>query len=162
MRILDFDPTSLMFSNRYLSADQARYNKYEKWRATPTVPLWKLIPPDIVGLNKLREAAVYSGLKLFPLDSRYPRDFFINEGLISNDELAPEVKITVRLGSSDPLRRMLAHAEQLIAEWYVCGDMEASILLEAYPNRYLTSAFGDGVNAELITSIHRLRLDCRE
>lgn len=106
------------------------------------MPLWKLIPPDIVGLNKLSEAAVYSGLKLFPLGSRYSRGFFINEGLISNDELAPEVKVTVRLERSEPLRRMLAHAEQIVAEWYVCADMEASDLLEAYPKRYLTSALG--------------------
>ncbi|WP_236612180.1 MULTISPECIES: hypothetical protein [Vibrio] len=122
------------------------------------MPLCKLISPDIIGLNKLREAAAYSGLKLFPLDARYPRSFFINEDLISNDELAPEVTTSVRMGNSDPLRRMLAHAQNLEAVWYVCGDLEQSALLEASPNRYLKSAFGEGVNNELLAKIRALKI----
>lgn len=160
MKILYFDTNSLLFSNGYIRADQDRYKRYKKWQAAPTIPLCKLISPDTISLNKLREAAAYSGLKLFPLDSRYPRDFFINEGLISKDELAPEIKISVRLGSSDPLRRMLAHAENLAAEWYICGDLEVSQLLDLYPSRFLKSASGEGVNCELVAKIKALKPNC--
>ncbi|MEF1306597.1 hypothetical protein QTO17_32535, partial [Vibrio owensii] len=58
---------------------------------------------------------------------------------------------------NNPVRRMIAHAHSLNAQWYVCGDVGSEELLQHYPDRYLRSESGKGVTSELISKIRALK-----
>jgi len=116
----------------------------------------KLVTASAPSTDKLRRAAIESGFKLYPLGTRYTRSLFIANRLFDERELAPDKILNIRMGDSDPIRRMIAHSQALEAVWYVCGDAYSEIL-SASPERYLTSIFGLGVTDELITKIRALK-----
>ncbi|HHB1579567.1 TPA: hypothetical protein ACN983_004684 [Vibrio parahaemolyticus] len=155
MKILYIDILSLFYSQQYIHSDNSISQAYENWRCGSPVNLLKVVTPDLTGVERLRRAAVESGFKLYPLGTKYSRTLLIEVGLFNADELAPDVMLSIRMDDSDPVRRMIAHAHALNASWYVCGDSDSE-LLEAYPERYLTSTFGLGVTPELISKVRAL------
>ena len=129
---------------------------YEGWRNKSPTNLLKAVRPDLAGIDKFRRAAIESGFKLYPLGTRYTRSLFIVNRLFDEKELAPDKILSIRIGDNDPIRRMLAHSQELEATWYVCGDADSEIL-SAFPERYLKSIFGLGVTDELIAKIYALK-----
>ncbi|EJE4176584.1 hypothetical protein [Vibrio vulnificus] len=155
MQTLYFDTFSLFYSEQYIGSDKNVSQAYEKWRCSSPANLLEVVTPDLVGIKKLRKAAVESGFKLYPLGTRYTRQLFIEGELFVEDELAPDIALSIRMDDSDPIRRMLAHAQATNSTWYVCGDCYSEIL-DAYSGRCLTSTFGKGVTTELISKITAL------
>ncbi|CAH7216244.1 conserved hypothetical protein [Vibrio chagasii] len=156
MKILYFDTFSLFYSQQYIKNNQSVSYAYEAWRNDSHTNLLKAVIPDLVGIAKLRRAAIESGFKLYPLGTRYTRSLFIANRLFDEIDLAPDKVLNMRMGDNDPIRRIIAHSQALEATWYVCGDA-ASEVLSAYPERYLTSVFGLGVTDELISKIYALK-----
>ncbi|MEZ8064303.1 MULTISPECIES: hypothetical protein [Vibrio] len=156
MKILYFDTFSLFYSQQYMENNPSVSEAYEGWRNKSPTNLLKAVRPDLAGIDKLRRAAIESGFKLYPLGTRYTRSLFIVNRLFDERELAPDKILSIRMGDNDPIRRMLAHSQELEATWYVCGDA-ASEILSASPKRYLTSIFGLGVTDELIAKIYALK-----
>ncbi|MCW8333729.1 hypothetical protein, partial [Vibrio paucivorans] len=155
MKILYFDTPSLFYSQQYIRSDKSILQAYEDWRCGSPVNLLKVVTPDLAGVERFRRAAIEAGFKLYPLGTRYTRTLFIESGLFAEEDLAPDVMLRIRMDDSDPVRRMIAHAHALNASWYVCGDSDVE-LLEVYPDRYLTSAFGSGVTSDLISKVRAL------
>ncbi len=118
-----------------------------------------MVKPDPKGVNRLRSAALEAGLLLYPLGPYYTRELLIEYGVFSQDALAPEAELPFKMGmdDSDPVRRLIAHAHRLNAEWYVCGDTGSKELFQPYPERYLSSRFGEGVTRELVAKILKLK-----
>lgn len=156
MRILYFDTFSLFYSQQYIENNQSVSHAYEEWRKNSPTNLLKAVRPDLAGIDKLRRSAIESGFKLYPLGTRYTRSLFVANKLFDERELAPDKILNIRMGDSDPIRRMIAHSQALEAVWYVCGDAYSEIL-SAFPERYLKSIFGLGVTDELIAKIHALK-----
>lgn len=156
MKILYFDTFSLFYSQQYLRSDKSILHAYERWRCGSPVNLLNAVTPDLVGIERLRRAAVESGFKLYPLGTKYSRTLLIEAGLFNADELAPDVTIRSRLDDSDPVRRMLSHAFTLNASWYACGDCGPDLVDE----RYLVSNWGLGVTDELISKVRSLSSIC--
>ncbi|EGR0082922.1 hypothetical protein C4G56_RS17375 [Vibrio parahaemolyticus] len=159
MKILYFDTRSLLYSHQYIHSDESVHAAFEEWVKTPSTTPLKMVKPDPKGINRLRSAAIEAGLLLYPLGTHYTRELLIENGVFGEDELAPEAELPFRMGmdDSDPVRQMIAHAHRLKAEWYVCGDTGSKELLQPYPERYLSSEFGEGVTSELIDKIISLK-----
>ncbi|WP_116870639.1 hypothetical protein [Vibrio splendidus] len=157
MKILYFDTFSLFYSHQYINSDINIALAYKYWRDNSQDCLLKVVKPDTVGIEKLRKAAVEAGFKLYPLGTRYTRTLFIEHELFTEDELAQDVPLNIRLGDNDPLRRMIAHSHKSSANWYVCGDIGPE-MLEAFSGKHLTSTFGLGVTDELISKVRALKL----
>ncbi|MDT3847786.1 MAG: hypothetical protein RPT12_12650 [Vibrio anguillarum] len=106
-----------------------------------------------------KNAASESGLLLYPLGTFYDRSYLIEHGVFSADELAPDTELPFRMqmDDNDPVRRMIAHAHGLNAQWYACGEIGSEELLQPYPERHLRSEFGKGVTSELLAQILRLK-----
>ncbi|MEF1250868.1 hypothetical protein QTO09_27125 [Vibrio owensii] len=132
---------------------------YKEWFNTRTKTLLEMVEPDFQAIGNLRDAASEAGLLLYPLGSCYDREYFIEHGVFSCNELAPETELPFRIKMDDnnPVRRMIAHAHSLNAQWYVCGDVGSEELLQHYPDRYLRSESGKGVTSELISKIRALK-----
>lgn len=156
MKILYFDTFSLFYSQHYIRNDNDALIAYKEWRDSPHDNLLKVVRPDIKGIETLRGAAIESGFKLYPLGTRYTRAAFIENGLMSEGDLAPDRVLKLRIGDSDPIRRMIAHSQHLNAKWYVCGDI-GSEYSHTVRSRHLTSAFGYGVTDELIIKVGALK-----
>lgn len=79
--------------------------------------------------------------------------------MFSADELAPDTELPFRMqmDDNDPVRRMIAHAHGLNAQWYACGEIGSEELLQPYSERHLRSEFGKGVTSELLAQILRLK-----
>lgn len=159
VRILYFDTRSLLYSHQYIHSDESVHAAFEKWVKTPSTMLLKMVKPDPKGVNRLRSAALEAGLLLYPLGPYYTRELLIEYGVFSEDALAPEAELPFKMGmdDSDPVRRLIAHAHRLNAEWYVCGDTGSKELFQPYPERYLSSRFGEGVTRELVAKILKLK-----
>lgn len=156
MKILYFDTLSLFYSQQYIRNDKSVSRAYEEWRNSSSTNILEHIKPDVIGIERLRIAAIESGFKLYPLSNRYSRSLFIKRKLFAESDLAPDRVLNMRMGDNDPIRRMIAHSHTLEATWYVCGDA-ASEILSAYPGRHLASVFGLGVTDDLISKIRALR-----
>ncbi|MFC3024480.1 hypothetical protein ACFODT_11665 [Vibrio zhugei] len=159
MKILYFDVLSLFYSNEYFHRNASIHAKYKEWFNTRTKTLLEMVEPDFQAIGNLRDAASEAGLLLYPFGSCYDREYLIEHGVFSSDELAPETALPLRMQMDDnnPVRRMIAHAYRLNAQWYVCGDIGSEELLQPYPERYLRSDFGKGVTSQLISKIRGLK-----
>ncbi|SHO58748.1 hypothetical protein [Vibrio quintilis] len=159
MKILYFDVLSLFYSNEYFHHNGSVHAKYKEWFNTRTKTLLEMVEPDFQAIDKLRNAASEAGLLLYPLGSSYDREYLIEHGVFSSDELAPETELPFRMQMDDnnPVRRLIAHAYGLNAQWYVCGEIGSEELLQPYPERHLRSEFGKGVTSELIAKIRALK-----
>ncbi len=159
MKILYFDMLSLFYSNEYFHRNANVHAKYKEWFNTRTKTLLELVEPDFNAIDKLRNAASEAGLLLYPLGACYDRAYFIEHGVFSTDELAPETELPFRMQMDDnnPVRRMIAHAYRLNAQWYVCGEIGSEELLQPYPERHLRSEVGKGVTSQLISKIRDLK-----
>ncbi|MBC7001716.1 hypothetical protein BIZ37_04020 [Photobacterium sp. BZF1] len=155
MKILYFDARSLFYSHCYINSSQTIKESFEAWCTTTLKTPLSSVPPDPESISRISDAAQKAGLLLYPLGTRYTRRELISERVFHRDALAPDIKLAfrVRMDDSDPIRRMLAHANALGAEWYVCGDTGSKELLTQYPERYLESKFGEGVTNELVRKI---------
>lgn len=150
---------SLFYSNEYFHSNASARAKYKEWFNTRTKTLLEMVVPDSQAIDKLRDAASEAGLLLYPLGTFYNRAYLIEQGMFSSDELAPETELPFRMQMDDnnPVRRMIAHAYALNAQWYVCGEVGSEELLQPYPDRHLRSEFGKGVTSELIAKISDLK-----
>ena len=159
MKILYFDMLSLFYSNEYFHSNASAHAKYKEWFNTRTKTLLEMVKPDSQAIDKLINAASEAGLLLYPLGTFYNRAYLIEQGVFSSDELAPETELPFRMQMDDnnPVRRMIAHAYALNAQWYVCGEIGSEELLQPYPERYLSSEFGKGVTSQLISKICGLK-----
>ncbi|HDY7718956.1 TPA: hypothetical protein RQK05_000892 [Vibrio vulnificus] len=156
MKILYFDTHSLFYSQRYLNSNAKLSLAYDEWKAKPSVSLLKSIKPDYVGIESLKRTAIEAGFRLYPLGTQYSRSVLIEYGLFTEEELAHDVTLSIRMGDNDPIRRMIAHASKLNAKWYICGDYGPIELVDAYKDRCFSSSFGKGVTAELLSQIRAL------
>ncbi|MCG9650693.1 hypothetical protein L1D24_19290 [Vibrio brasiliensis] len=156
MKILYFDTHSLFYSQRYLNSDAKLSLAYDEWKAKPSVSLLKSIEPDYAGIESLKKAAIEAGFQLYPLGTRYSRSVLIECELFTEDELAHDVTLRIRMGDKDPIRRVIAHASKLNAKWYICGDYGPTESLDAYKERCFSSSFGEGVTPELLSQIRAL------
>jgi hypothetical protein len=113
---------------------------------------------DIESAQKLANAAKEANLMLYPTQSRYTRDWLVENKIFESNILAPDVATSrsSRLDDSNAVRHLRAHAHALEAEWWVCGDFDGDELLADYRDRYLSSKFGAGVTDELIAKIKML------
>ncbi len=159
MKILYFDMLSLFYSNEYFHCNASVRAKYKEWFNTRTKTLLEMVEPDSQAIGNLRDAASEAGLLLYPLGSCYDREYLVEHGVFSCNELAPETELPLRMKMDDnnPVRRMIAHAYALNAKWYVCGEIGSEELLQPYPDRHLRSEFGKGVTSELIAKIRGLK-----
>lgn len=157
MKVLYFDTFSLFYSHKYINSDKRISLTYEKWRHNPSTNLLKSVKPDITGIEKLRSAANESGFKMYPLGTKYTREMFIDYDLLTEEELAPDTILSIRMGDNDPIRRMIVHSHKLNATWYVCGDAFSEVLSTYEKERHLTSTFGLGVTDELISKVLSLK-----
>lgn len=159
MKILYFDMLSLFYSNEYFHHNASIHAKYKEWFNTRTKTLLEMVEPDFQAIGNLRDAASEAGLLLYPLGSCYDREYLIEHGVFTGDELAPETELSFRthMDDNNSVRQMLAHAHSLNAQWYVCGDVGSEELLQPYPDRHLRSEFGKGVTSELIAKIRGLK-----
>lgn len=159
MKILYFDMLSLFYSNEYFHRNASIHAKYKEWFNTRTKTLLEMVEPDFQAIGNLRDAASEAGLLLYPLGRCYDREYLIEHGVFSSDELAPETELPFRMKMDDnnPVRRMIAHAYALNAKWYVCGEIGSEELLQPYPDRHLRSEFGKGITSELIAKIRGLK-----
>ncbi|HBC3855491.1 TPA: hypothetical protein KD866_000850 [Vibrio parahaemolyticus] len=159
MKILYFDMLSLFYSDEYFHHNASVHDKYKDWFSTRTKTLLEMVEPDFQAIDKLRRAASEADLLLYPLGTRHTRKCFIENGVFTGDELAPEAELPFRthMDDNNSVRRMLAHAHSLKAQWYVCGDVGSEELLQPYPDRHLRSEFGKGVTSELIAKIRGLK-----
>ncbi len=159
MKVLYFDVLSLFYSNEYFYRNASVHARYKEWFNTRTKTLLEMVEPDYQAIEKLRNAASEVGLLLYPLGTFYNRSYLIEHGVFSNNELAPETKLSFRahMDDNNSVRQMLAHAHSLKAQWYVCGDVGSEELLQHYPDCYLRSEFGKGVTSELISKIRGLK-----
>ncbi|WP_412497718.1 hypothetical protein [Vibrio furnissii] len=159
MKILYFDMLSLFYSNEYFHRNASVHTKYKEWFNTRTKTLLEMVVPDFQAIGNLRDAASDAGLLLYPLGSCYDREYLIEHGVFSCDELAPETELPFRMqmDDNDPVRRMIAHAYALNAQWYFCGEIGSEELWKPYHERYLHSELGKGVTEELIIQIRSLR-----
>lgn len=158
MKTLYIDILSLFYSNEYFHRNARVHAKYKDWFNTRTKTLLEMVEPDPQAIDKLRSAASEAGLLLYPLGTFYSRAYLIEQGVFSSDELAPETDLPFRMQMDDnnPVRRMIAHAYRLNAQWYVCGEIDSEELLQSYPERYLHSEFGKGATSQLISKIRGL------
>jgi hypothetical protein len=161
VKILYFDMLSLFYSNEYFHHNASVHAKYKDWFSTRTKTLLEMVEPDFQAIDKLRNATSEAGLLLYPLGTFYNRTYLIENSVFPTDELAPDTELPFRMkmDDNDPVRRMIAHAHGLNAQWYVCGEISSEELLQPYPERYLRSEFGKGVTTELIAKILRLKQD---
>ncbi|HDY7974057.1 TPA: hypothetical protein ACF311_004757 [Vibrio parahaemolyticus] len=159
MKILYFDTLSLLYSNQYINRKESLYAAFDEWLKTRSTTLLKMVRPDSNAVDGLRSATSEAGLLLYPLGTRHTRTCFIENGVFTGDELAPETELPFRthMDDNNSVRQMLAHAHSLKAQWYVCGDVGSEELLQHYPGRYLRSEFGKGVTSELISKIRGLK-----
>lgn len=159
MKVLYFDALSLFYSNEYFQRNASVHAKYKKWFDTRTKTLFEMVEPDYQAIEKLRKASSEAGLLLYPLGAFYNRAYLIEHGVFSTDELAPDTELPFRMHMNDydPVRRMIAHAYGLNAQWYVCGEIGSDERLQPYSGRYLRSGFGKGVTSELISQIRSLK-----
>ncbi|WP_347361748.1 hypothetical protein [Vibrio vulnificus] len=158
MKILYFDTLSLLYSNQYINRKESLYAAFDEWLKTRSTTLLKMVRPDSNAVDGLRSATSEAGLLLYPLGTRHTRTCFIENGVFTDDELAPDTELPFRthMDDNNSIRQMLAHAHSLKAQWYVCGDVGSEELLQHYPGRYLRSEFGKGVTSELISKIRCL------
>ncbi|WP_425628193.1 hypothetical protein [Vibrio neptunius] len=156
MKILYFDAFSLFYSREYIRNDKEISHAYQEWRNASTFNLFKVVTPDLAAIERLRCAAIESGFMLYPLGNKYTRTLFIESGLFAENELAPDVTLKIRLDDTDPIRMMIAHAYELNASWYVCGDCGPDLVNE----RYLASNWNFGVTDELLSKIRALNNIC--
>lgn len=156
MKILYFDTFSLFYSKQYINSHLVASLAYKSWCNKPNGNLLSVVRPDLAGIERLRKSAIESGFKLYPLGTRYTRTLFIESGLLSEDALAPDEVLRLRLGDNDPIRRIIAHSHILNATWYVCGDIGPS-LPNSLINHHLTSSSGNGVTDELLSKIRELK-----
>ena len=159
MKVLYFDVLSLFYSNEYFHRNASVRAKYKEWFNTRVKTLLEMVEPDCQAIEKLRNAASEAGLLLYPLGTFYNRAYLIKHGVFSSDELAPDTELPFRMqmDDNDPVRRMIAHAHGLNAQWYVCGEIGSEELLQPNSERYLRSEFGKGVTSELIYKIRDLK-----
>lgn len=159
MKVLYFDVLSLFYSNEYFHRNASVRAKYKEWFNTRTKTLLEMVEPDYQAIEKLRNSASEAGLLLYPLGAFYNRSYLIEHGVFSTDELAPDTELPFRMqmDDNDPVRRMIAHAHGLNAQWYVCGEIGSEELLQPYSEHYLRSEFGKGVTSELIYKIRGLK-----
>ncbi len=159
VKVLYFDTLSLLYSNEYFQRNASVHTKYKEWFHTRTKTLLEMVEPDFQAIAKLKNAASESGLLLYPLGIFYDRSYLIEHGVFSADELAPDTELPFRMqmDDNDPVRRMIAHAHGLNAQWYACGEIGSEELLQPYPERHLRSEFGKGVTSELLAQILRLK-----
>ncbi len=159
VKVLYFDVLSLFYSNEYFHRNASVHAKYKEWFNTRTKTLLEMVEPDYQAIEKLRNAASEAGLLLDPLGAFYNRSYLIEHGVFSTDELAPDTELPFRMqmDDNDPVRRMIAHANGLNAQWYVCGETGSEELLQPYSERYLRSEIGKGVTSELLYKIRGLK-----
>ncbi|EGQ7796069.1 hypothetical protein [Vibrio parahaemolyticus] len=159
MKILYFDTLSLLYSNQYIHSKESLYAAFDEWLKTRATTLLKMVRPDSNAVDGLRSAASEAGLLLYPLGTRHTRTCFIENGVFTGDEFAPDTELPFRthMDDNNSVRQMLAHAHSLKAQWYVCGDVGSEELLQHYLDRYLRSEFGKGVTSELISKIRGLK-----
>lgn len=159
MKILYFDVLSLFYSNEYFHRNASIHAKYKEWFNTRTKTLLEMVEPDCQAIENLRNAASEAGLLLYPLGAFYNRSYLLEHGVFSTDELAPDTELPFRMqmDDNDPVRRMIAHAHGLNAQWYVCGEIGSEELLQPYSERYLRSEIGKGVTSKLIYKIRGLK-----
>nr|WP_206760885.1 hypothetical protein [Vibrio vulnificus] len=159
VKILYFDMLSLFYSNEYFHHNASVHANYKDWFNTRTKTLLEMVEPDFQAIDKLRSATSEAGLLLYPLGTFYNRSYLIEHGVFTGDELAPETELPFRthMDDNNSVRKMLAHAHSLNAQWYVCGDVGSEELLQHYPDRYLRSESGKGVTNELISKIRALK-----
>ncbi|MDE1239838.1 hypothetical protein [Vibrio aestuarianus] len=159
MKILYFDTLSILYSNQYINCNENLYAVFDEWLKTRSTTLLKMVKPDPQAIDDLRRAASEADLLLYPFGTRHTRTCFIESGVFTGDELAPETELPFKthMDDNNSVRQMLAHAHSLKAQWYVCGDIGSEELLQHYPDRYLRSEFGKGVTSELISKIRGLK-----
>lgn len=155
MKILYFDVISLLYPNRYVDSSPELQAAYDRYKCGSTTSLLENVTPDIQGVKKLQKAAQQSGLFLYPAGSRLTRDDFIGCDIFDEDVFAPDIDISAKiaLDDGDPIRRLIAHAGALGAEWYICGDVTAEKLQHPFQERYLSSIYGEGVTDDLVHQI---------
>lgn len=157
MRVLYFDVRSLLYSQRYIDSDKWVLSAYRCWlNSRRSSSLLTAVKPEQSSIEALRSAVSVAGMLLYPLGDRYTRSMLIESGVFADSELAPDVHLKIRIGDRDPIRRMLNHAQTLSAKWYVCGDCYDDNILRSHPERYLSSADGQGVTPELLCKIRSL------
>ncbi|RJX74287.1 hypothetical protein DZ860_03910 [Vibrio sinensis] len=159
MKIIYFDTFSLLYSHQYVAANESVACAIEAHRFKPAQLFIQNVQPDLEAAKKLEASALKSGCLLFPTGNYYTKDLFIENNIFSEQSFAPEVDLSrrVKLDDSNSVRRLIAHAHLLEAEWFVCGDIGFEELLSAFPHRYLRSKFGEGVSAELLEKIDQLK-----
>ncbi|HIF9218242.1 TPA: hypothetical protein ACX6QF_003797 [Photobacterium damselae] len=156
MKILYFDPFSILYSANYLNchdAVRAQFENQKPFRSTDI--LLSSVEPDKESAKKLAQAAREANLLLYPIDTCFTRELLIKHNVFSDAQLAPFVDLTWRMrpDDGDPIRRMFKHASVLDAQWFVCGEAACDERLKSFPNRYFESEWGEAVSDELVSKI---------
>ncbi|MFS1869904.1 hypothetical protein [Vibrio lentus] len=156
MKILYFDPHSILYSSNYFNSHddvRERFENQKPFRSTDT--LLSSVEPDRNSAQKLALAASEANLQLYPTDTCFTRELLLKHKVFSDLQLAPfvDLKWKVRLDDSDPIRRICAHASALDAEWFVCGDVSCDDRSKLYPNRFLVGKGSKAVSDELVLKI---------
>ncbi|MCR9834225.1 hypothetical protein [Vibrio parahaemolyticus] len=153
MKILYVDIRSILYSNRYLNSIEGLLEQYKLHVIKGADHLLEYVEPDREGAKKIARAANEAGLLIYPTGTRYTRELLIKHNVFCDEQLAPVVQILMRPRDTDALRLLIAHANFLNAEWYVCGDLCSDERAQYIPERYLVSSFEEGVSDELISKI---------
>ncbi|MFL1022135.1 hypothetical protein ACJO1Y_19180 [Vibrio parahaemolyticus] len=90
MKILYFYTLSILYSNQYINCNENLYAVFDEWLKTRSTTLLKMVKPDPQAIDDLRRAASEADLLLYPLGTRHTRTCFIESGVFTGDELAPE------------------------------------------------------------------------
>ncbi|HGS5804004.1 TPA: hypothetical protein ACMD0U_000258 [Vibrio parahaemolyticus] len=155
LQVLYFDVSSLLLCTDYLDRHpHMRFiTEVDNYFAMNHASFLEQVVLDPKGIELLNAFCMKSNIILYPLGTLFPRELLIEQG-IKRECLAPNKSLALRLNDSNPIRRMLAHAYRMNADWRVVGDLCLyDMQLSSYASRYMKTDSASGITENLIREI---------
>ncbi|HDI3314718.1 TPA: hypothetical protein PMD22_002276 [Vibrio cholerae] len=155
LHVLYFDVVSLLLSTDYLDKhpQMRSITEIENYFSMSHASFLEQVTLDPEGTELLNVFCMNSNVLLYPLGTLFPREFLIKQG-VKREHLASDKRLTLRLNDSNPIRRMLAHAYEMNADWRVVGNLNLyDIQLSSFTGRYIETGSASGVTENLIREI---------
>ncbi|ELF5301496.1 hypothetical protein RBG13_002913 [Vibrio cholerae] len=97
----------------------------------------------------LTEFSQKTSVLLFPLQSRFHREFLIQNGF-EDSVLAPDANYTVRRGDMNEVNHRIAHANAINSDWYIASDKYDKKFLEPHLSDRFVEIDAEGVSPKWI------------
>ncbi|WP_274009322.1 hypothetical protein [Vibrio parahaemolyticus] len=155
LQVLYFDVVSLLLSTNYLDKhpQMRSITEIENYFSMSHASFLEQVTLDPEGTELLNVFCLNSNVRLYPLGTFFPHEFLIKQG-IKREHLASDKRLTLRFNDSNPIRRMLAHAYKMNADWRVVGNLNLyDFQLSSFAGRYIKTDTSSGVTENLIREI---------